>query len=55
MAAIVVNGWNVRRFIGGVPIEEFTQEELDAYFEKALDAAFLAIGYVPVEEDENKD
>lgn len=54
MAAIVVNGWTARSFIGDTPIEEFTQEELDIYFEKALDAAFLAIGYVPViEKEEN--
>lgn len=46
---LVIDGWTVRQFIGGVPIEDFTQDELDSYFEKALDKAFLAIGYAPVE------
>lgn len=49
---LVIKGWKVRRFIGDKPIEEFTQEELDIYFEKALDKAFLAIGYVPAEDQE---
>lgn len=47
---LVIEGWTVRQFIGGIPIEDFTQEELDSYFEKAVDRAFLAIGYVPDEE-----
>lgn len=46
---LVIDGWTVRQFIGGIPIEEFTREELDIYFEQALDRAFLAIGYVPVD------
>ena len=46
---LVIEGWTVRQFIGNIPIEDFSQEELDSYFEKAVDRAFLAIGYVPVE------
>lgn len=52
MATTVVDGWTLRSFIGGKPTEEFTQEELDAYFERLLDKAFLAIGYVPAEEQD---
>ncbi len=54
MKKLVVNGWLVRGFIGEKPLEEFTREELNIYFEKALDKAFLKIGYVPVEEEKSE-
>ncbi len=48
MKPTIVNGWTVRSFIGDKSTEEFTQEELEEYFKKALDKAFLKIGYIPV-------
>lgn len=52
MAAIIVEGWTARSFIGKRATEDFTQEELDTHFKKLLDKAFFAIGYVPVEDQD---
>lgn len=45
--------WTVREFINGVPIEEYSQEERNEFFKRALDRAFKNIGYVPVKRDKN--
>lgn len=43
--------WNIREFINGVPIEEYTEEEINNFFQRAIDRAFKAIGYEPVEDE----
>lgn len=45
--------WTVREFINGVPIEEYSQEERNEFFKRALDRAFKNIGYVPVKRYKN--
>ena len=37
--------WKVRSFINGRPIEEYSREEIDAFFKVAWERAFRAIGY----------
>lgn len=44
----VINGWTVNEYINDIPIEEYTQEEIDNFFENALDKVMLFIGYAPV-------
>ena len=39
--------WQVKSFINGKPIEEYSEKEVDDFFKKAWDKAFRAIGYEP--------
>ena len=48
---LVVNGWTIKQYIDDKPLEEYTQEERDNFFEEALDKMMLVIGYIPVDTD----
>ena len=39
--------WQVKSFINGKPIEEYSEKEVDDFFKKAWNKAFRAIGYEP--------
>ena len=45
--------WRTRSFINGIPIEEYSREEINAFFKDAWERAFRAIGYEPIT-DENE-
>lgn len=45
--------WITRSFINGRPIEEYSREEINAFFKDAWERAFRSIGYEPIT-DENE-
>ena len=40
--------WRTRSFINGRPIEEYSREEIDAFFKDAWERAFKTVGYEPI-------